>query len=183
MICRRLNAFFFYFYMLNQLFTCKLYKELFLTTQQGKLQLYNIGKFLRERYDHFLGKIYDPDEYYAQSTDVDRTITSVQVLNAALWPPEPQQKWGPINWQPIPVHIEPLSTDTVSKTKQKEQHRWRGVLISSFKTAAFGAKTLSTISHGAGEGDKFTKDPTGNSKASTAFRGINRNYWTGSEQF
>lgn len=79
------------------------------------MQLYNIGKYLRQRYDKFLGRIYEPDQYYVQTTDVDRTKTSLQVLNAALWPPEPVQQWGPLNWQPIPIHTEPLSMDSVSK--------------------------------------------------------------------
>jgi hypothetical protein len=77
--------------------------------------MYNLGKFLRERYGKFLGPHYTPDEYYAQSTDSDRTKASVQTINAGLWPPEVKQKWGPIEWQPIPVHSEPLSQDHVSQ--------------------------------------------------------------------
>jgi prostatic aicd phosphatase len=80
-------------------------------TNAGKLEMYNLGKFLRERYGKFLGPHYTPDEYYAQSTDSDRTKASVQTINAGLWPPEVKQKWGPIEWQPIPVHSEPLSQD------------------------------------------------------------------------
>lgn len=82
------------------------------------MQLFNVGKYLRQRYNKFLGKIYEPDLYYAQATDVDRTKTSVQVLNAALWPPEVLQQWGPLKWQPIPVHSEPLKMDSVSQTIQ-----------------------------------------------------------------
>ncbi|XP_063930430.1 testicular acid phosphatase homolog [Zophobas morio] len=80
-------------------------------TNHGKLDMYNLGKFLRQRYDKFLGPHYSPDEYYTQSTDVDRTKTSLQAINAGLWPPETDQKWGPLAWQPIPVHSEPLSQD------------------------------------------------------------------------
>ncbi|RZB39347.1 venom acid phosphatase Acph-1 [Asbolus verrucosus] len=80
-------------------------------TNQGKLDMYNTGKFLRERYGKFLGTHYYPKQYYTQSTDVDRTKASLQMINAGLWPPEADQKWGPLDWQPIPVHSEPLAQD------------------------------------------------------------------------
>ncbi|KAJ8967045.1 hypothetical protein NQ314_003162 [Rhamnusium bicolor] len=35
----------------------------------------------------------------------------MQLVNAGLWPPEADQKWGPLNWQPIPIHYEPLEED------------------------------------------------------------------------
>ncbi|XP_076257186.1 prostatic acid phosphatase-like isoform X1 [Rhynchophorus ferrugineus] len=80
-------------------------------TNEGKLQLYEIGHYFRHRYNNFLGEYYWPDEYYAESTDVDRTKASVQLINAGLWPPKTIQTWGPLEWQPIPVHSEPLSQD------------------------------------------------------------------------
>lgn len=86
----------------------------FLIFQQGKLDLYNTGIFLRDRYGKFLGTHYSPDIYYTQSTDVDRTKASVQLVNAGLWPPQGDQKWGSLDWQPIPVHSEPLAQDNVS---------------------------------------------------------------------
>ncbi|XP_019877720.2 prostatic acid phosphatase isoform X2 [Aethina tumida] len=80
-------------------------------TNAGKLLQYNTGKYLRERYGKFLGDNYYPDEYYTQSTDVDRTKASVQLTNAGLWPPSAVQTWGPIDWQPVPVHAQPLDQD------------------------------------------------------------------------
>lgn len=85
-----------------------------LNYQPGKSQLYNIGKFIRNRYNKFLGTFYSPDEYYTQSTGVDRTKVSMQMVNAGLWPPSKDQKWGPLDWQPIPVNAEPLDEDMVS---------------------------------------------------------------------
>ncbi|XP_044261275.1 venom acid phosphatase Acph-1-like [Tribolium madens] len=82
-------------------------------TNKGKLDLYNVGKFLRRRYDKFLGAHYTPDIFYTQSTDVDRTKASMQMINAGLWPPEIEQKWGPLDWQPVPVHAEPLAQDSL----------------------------------------------------------------------
>lgn len=80
-------------------------------TNEGKLQLYEIGQFYRNRYGHLLGDHYWPSEYYTQSTDVDRTKVSMQLVNAGMWPPKSVQIWGPLDWQPIPVHSEPLSED------------------------------------------------------------------------
>jgi len=82
-------------------------------TNQGKLQLYEHGKYLRNRYGKFLGTHYSPDLYYVQATDVDRTKVTAQCINSGLWPPEADQKWGPLDWQPIPVHSEPLDTDNL----------------------------------------------------------------------
>lgn len=77
--------------------------------------MYEIGKFLRERYGKFLGVNFTPDLFYTQSTDSDRAQASVQLVNAALWPPSSEQKWGPLDWQPVPVHYEPLDQDSVSR--------------------------------------------------------------------
>lgn len=78
------------------------------------MELFELGKYFRKRYGDFLGTHYNPNEFYVQSTDVDRTKASMQLINAGLWPPEPSQKWGPLDWQPIPVHSEPLASDSVS---------------------------------------------------------------------
>lgn len=77
------------------------------------MEVYEIGRFLRNRYQNFLGDYYSPDEYYAQSTDVDRTKASSLLLNAGLWPPKTIQVWGNLDWQPIPVYAEPLNQDMV----------------------------------------------------------------------
>ncbi|XP_025829699.1 venom acid phosphatase Acph-1 isoform X2 [Agrilus planipennis] len=80
-------------------------------TNPGKVQMYELGKWLRERYGNFLGSLYNPSEFYVQTTDVDRTKVTAQLINAGLWPPNSVQKWGPLDWQPIPVHSEPLHLD------------------------------------------------------------------------
>lgn len=86
--------------------------------QQGKKDLFETGKYLRNRYNTFLGERYTPNLFYTQSTDVDRTKASVQVVNAGLWPPKGEQVWGPLLWQPIPVHAEPLDEDMVRVSMQ-----------------------------------------------------------------
>ncbi|XP_066144131.1 prostatic acid phosphatase-like isoform X2 [Euwallacea fornicatus] len=102
-------------------------------TNEGKLQQFETGKFLRKRYNKFLGDVYSPDEYYTQSTDVDRTRTSMQVVNAGLWPPKAAQKWGPLKWQPIPVHMEPLSQDMLLLVRKPcaAYHRERDRVVKS----------------------------------------------------
>ncbi|KAK9746279.1 Histidine phosphatase superfamily (branch 2) [Popillia japonica] len=80
-------------------------------TNEGKRDAFNLGQDIRRRYNKFLGDFYTNDIYYSQSTDVDRTISSVQVMNAGIWEPRNGQKWGDLNWQPIPVHYEALNQD------------------------------------------------------------------------
>lgn len=81
-------------------------------TNEGKQQQYEQGKFLRNRYSDFLGDFYLSGLYWAQSTDIDRTRMSAQVLNAGLFPPKGYQKWNKeLDWQPIPVHYEPYDED------------------------------------------------------------------------
>ncbi|CAG9854000.1 unnamed protein product [Phyllotreta striolata] len=82
-------------------------------TNPGKLTLFKIGRYFRQRYGNFLGDRYSPDEFYTQSTDVDRTKASMQLVNAGLWPPKGDQQWGPLHWQPIPIHSEPLEEDSL----------------------------------------------------------------------
>lgn len=72
-------------------------------TNEGKRRSYNLGKVLRERYSDFLGPIYLPENIKAQSTDSQRTIMSLQLVLASLYPPDTLQKWNTdLNWQPIP---------------------------------------------------------------------------------
>ncbi|GLV33616.1 uncharacterized protein CBL_21233 [Carabus blaptoides fortunei] len=38
---------------------------------------------------------------------------TAQLMNAGIWPPNKQQKWGPLNWQPIPVRFDILNEDNL----------------------------------------------------------------------
>ncbi|KRT86473.1 Phosphatase [Oryctes borbonicus] len=102
-------------------------------TNEGKQDLFRLGQDLRKRYDEFLGDQYSTDLYYSQSTEVDRTLSSVQVINAGIWEPKGDQKWSSLNWQPIPVHYEPLNKDTlllVRKTCAQYEIELRNVMMS-----------------------------------------------------
>lgn len=60
---------------------------------------------------------------YVQSTDVDRTIMSAQVVLAGLFPPNEEEKFhDEILWQPIPVHTRPLHIDFLKFDAVRKQH-------------------------------------------------------------
>ncbi|XP_039448381.1 prostatic acid phosphatase [Culex pipiens pallens] len=84
-------------------------------TNYGKETLYDIGTWLRHRYGKLLGKLYYPEKVHAQSTGVSRTQMSIELVLAALYPPEGTvQEWNhDLNWQPIPFFSEPLDQDTL----------------------------------------------------------------------
>lgn len=76
--------------------------------------MYETGKQLRQRYNHFLGDLYFSYEIETWSTDFERTKASAQLLLAGLFPPKDQQIWKEgLCWQPIPVNYSSLATDEV----------------------------------------------------------------------
>ncbi|GAB0088473.1 venom acid phosphatase Acph-1 [Sergentomyia squamirostris] len=84
-------------------------------TNPGKKYLFEMGEYLRRRYDSFLGKVYHPDALHAQTTGVTRTRMSMLLVLAGLWPPKDSAtEWNrKLNWQPIPIESEPLDKDTL----------------------------------------------------------------------
>ena len=65
---------------------------------------FNLGKFLRSRYNHLIGEKYDENDIYVRASDVDRTMMSAMSNLAGLYPPKGDQIWNPnLLWQPIPV--------------------------------------------------------------------------------
>lgn len=85
-----------------------------LDLQTGKRQEYELGLWLRQRYDSLLTEHYSPETFYIQSTDVDRCLMSAESVLAALYPPRDGQRWEPdLNWQPIPIHTTPEHMDKV----------------------------------------------------------------------
>jgi len=83
-------------------------------TVEGKKREYRLGKFLRLRYNDFLGSLYQPGLVVARSSDFDRTKMSLQLVLAALFPPRSVQRWNPLlNWQPIPMLYTPRVDDNI----------------------------------------------------------------------
>ncbi|XP_030388049.1 venom acid phosphatase Acph-1 [Scaptodrosophila lebanonensis] len=82
-------------------------------TNNAKVELYKIGKQLRKRYKDFMAPYYVPDLLHAQSTTSPRTMMSLQMVLAGLFPPRnTPMEWNlMLDWQPIPVFAEPEETD------------------------------------------------------------------------
>ena len=65
---------------------------------------FNLGTFLRSRYNHLIGDKYDENDIYVRASDVDRTMMSAMSNLAGLYPPKGDQIWNlNLLWQPIPV--------------------------------------------------------------------------------
>ncbi|KAH8373386.1 hypothetical protein KR009_005029 [Drosophila setifemur] len=88
-------------------------------TNGAKVELYKIGAQLRQRYKDFLPAYYQPDVIRAQSSDSPRTMMSLQMVLAGLFPPEnTPMEWNlMLNWQPIPIVMEPEETDARLRMK------------------------------------------------------------------
>lgn len=81
-------------------------------TLDGRRDQYEQGRWLRRRYDSFLGETYHPNVMTLQTTDVDRTKMSALLEMAGLWPPAPEQRWHPsLDWQPVPLNYQSLDKD------------------------------------------------------------------------
>lgn len=81
-------------------------------TSLGKAEHFQLGQWIRARYDGFLSSNYSEQEIYVRSTDVDRTLMSAQANLAGLYPPQGYWQWNHnIDWQPIPIHTVPQTED------------------------------------------------------------------------
>lgn len=70
--------------------------------QEGKMTMFETGEMLRKRYDKFLTKTYNHQEFFMQTTNTDISKTSALLVLAGLWPVEPEQQWTDVLWQPVP---------------------------------------------------------------------------------
>lgn len=89
-------------------------------TNEGKLQMYNLGIFLKSRYKDLLGEVYSPNHLLARSSYSDRCLMSAGALLAGLRPPSASEIWLPgLNWHPIPIHSTPRELDKLIVVKKK----------------------------------------------------------------
>ncbi|XP_077302099.1 lysosomal acid phosphatase-like [Arctopsyche grandis] len=83
-------------------------------TDRGKLQHYELGKILRNKYKHLIGSKFDPKTVHIQSTDFDRTLMSAEANLAGMFPINETEAPIPgLLWQPIPIHTMPQDEDHV----------------------------------------------------------------------
>ncbi|XP_015374834.1 PREDICTED: prostatic acid phosphatase-like [Diuraphis noxia] len=81
-------------------------------TNNGRRKQYELGKFIRKRYSGFLDILYSSKKVTFKSTDVDRTLMSAQLVASAMYKPVGVQQWNRyLEWQPVPIHSEPLKDD------------------------------------------------------------------------
>lgn len=85
----------------------------------GKKHEYELGLWLRLRYESFLEGGYNYDTILVDSSDVDRTLMSAELVLAAMFPPSDREMWNEFNftWQPIPVHTVPVDQDYVRRSR------------------------------------------------------------------
>lgn len=107
-------------------------------TQLGMEQHYELGQYIKKRYEKFLNESYKHQQVYVRSTDVDRTLMSAMTNLAGLFPPEGTSVWNPsLLWQPIPVHTVPLSEDRLLYLPFKNCSRFEELLSETLKSEEF----------------------------------------------
>ncbi|KAL7631270.1 UNVERIFIED_CONTAM: hypothetical protein RMT77_018428 [Armadillidium vulgare] len=83
-------------------------------TKIGKNMTYQLGLFLRDRYDGFIKKVFDTEEIQVISTDVDRTLMSAECVMAAFYRPDEETKLREdLEWVPTPIHTAPEGDDVL----------------------------------------------------------------------
>lgn len=81
-------------------------------TSAGKKRMYNIGVFLREKYDTFLGD--SIRDIQIRSSDKDRCLESAQLVVNGAFKPQGRWIWEPNQaWIPVPIHTYPNYMDSM----------------------------------------------------------------------
>lgn len=93
---------------------------------KGSLQLYNLGKHLRSRYERLLPSdgFYSEDNMRVLSSYAERCIMSVQSLLAGLMPPDEVGNPLPMPWQPVAVNVLKGAEDYVRDIKLDLLTHW-----------------------------------------------------------
>ncbi|XP_014220901.2 testicular acid phosphatase homolog [Trichogramma pretiosum] len=93
-------------------------------TKIGMQRMYRLGQMLRKRYADFLGDDPETGEFYARSTESERTRVSLQLVLAGLIPPRQKTRWhDELDWVPMPVHYVHHSTDILMSVVQEANYR------------------------------------------------------------
>ncbi|XP_023251115.1 lysosomal acid phosphatase [Seriola lalandi dorsalis] len=107
-------------------------------SQEGMRQHFDLGQFLRSRYNGFLNASYDRHEISVRSTDYDRTLMSAEANLAGLYPPSGPQVFKPsLRWQPIPVHTVPQSEERLLSFPLGDCPRYKQLMNETEHTQEF----------------------------------------------
>jgi len=82
-------------------------------TDVGIKQHFQLGQWIRQRYNGFLSTKFNHKEIYVRSTDVNRTLMSVQSNLAGMYYNEQNMIIPNLIWRPIAVHTIPEKSDIV----------------------------------------------------------------------
>ncbi|XP_045105825.1 prostatic acid phosphatase-like isoform X2 [Portunus trituberculatus] len=82
-------------------------------TKKGKAMHYELGRWLRTRYDTLVGPDWVPEELIVRSSDTDRTLMSAACNLAAFYFPkhDDERFEKHLPWMPTPIHTIPAALD------------------------------------------------------------------------
>ncbi|XP_049697495.2 prostatic acid phosphatase [Helicoverpa armigera] len=80
-------------------------------TDNGRRRAYQLGQFLRRRYDGLLSPAYNRSEIYIRSTDSTRAKMTVLSAMAAVYPALEDNWSADVNWTPVPYTTVPAKYD------------------------------------------------------------------------
>ncbi|KAL0112370.1 hypothetical protein PUN28_012004 [Cardiocondyla obscurior] len=87
-------------------------------TKKGMLELYNLGQWMRLKYDAVIGRKFESTATLARSSYADRCVMSAQALFAGLFVPRFEDEFVPgLTWTPVPVHSIPRNLDKLITVK------------------------------------------------------------------
>ncbi|CAL8126740.1 unnamed protein product [Orchesella dallaii] len=93
-------------------------------TKRGKLMQYELGQYIRHRYNGFINATYTPEEIYVQSSSIDRTIMSALANLAGMWPSTDLELPEGVRQQFVPVHaISPELDNKIAFSKSCPRYK------------------------------------------------------------
>lgn len=73
---------------------------------------FQLGRYLRDRYECILGPDYSPDKIYIRSTNTERTLESAKYNTAGIFAPWSVKSWrNALNYAPVKIHTVPVHED------------------------------------------------------------------------
>lgn len=85
-------------------------------SEKGAEGEYELGVYLRNRYNGFLPARYNLNDIYVRSTNIDRALMSASSVLAAIYP----HQGATPPFQPVPVHTVPEDTDFMLENRKCE---------------------------------------------------------------